>query len=413
MNPLSSLHLALAATLVLGIVQIGLGADWHVATNGAATQPGTAEAPWDIASALAGRQRVAPGDTVWLHGGTYKRPFEVGGMGWPLHLAGQLGRPVQVRARPGERVTLDGGLNIQPPATHLWVWDLELTVSDPRPAKPVPPDSSYRNVNRPWGGLNVYSGEDCKFINCVIHDNSQGVSWWVASSNSELHGCILYDNGWAGTDRGHGHAIYTQNRDGVKTISDCLFTGGFGYTLHAYGSGRAFVDHYRVEGNVAYEAHTFLIGGGRPSQDIRVVTNLLHRVPLQLGYSAPTNHDCEVLGNLIVNADLTINRFGQIRQEGNRVLAKGASRPPGAEVWLRPNRYAPGRAHLAILNWDRREAVAVDFGSFLQRGDRVRLMNPRDFYGAPALTTVSDGGPIRVPTPDEFAAFVVLKETRP
>src|SRR5207253_3191665 len=118
-------------------------------------------------------------------------------------------------------------------------------------------------------------------INLVIHDNSQGVSWWSESKDSELYGCILFDNGWAGTDRGHGHAVYTQNKDGTKTIADCIFTGGYGYSLHAYGSSRADVDNYLIVGNIAYNADTFLIGGGKPSHHIRVFENLLYGVPMR------------------------------------------------------------------------------------------------------------------------------------
>ena len=88
-----------------------------------------------------------------------------------------------MRAWQGRQVTIDGGLDVQPPSTHLWIWDLEILVSEPRPPSPIAPDATYPNVNRPWGGLNVSSGKACKFINLVIHDNTQGVSWWVASHN--------------------------------------------------------------------------------------------------------------------------------------------------------------------------------------------------------------------------------------
>ena len=172
------------------------------------------------------------------------------------------------------------------------------------------------------------AGTGCKFINLVLHDNSQGVSWWAGSTDSELYGCIIYDNGWAGTDRGHGHAIYTQNRDGTKTIDDCILTGGYGYTLHAYGSDRAFVDHYTVEGNIAYAAGTFLIGGGRPSRGIRVRDNVLHGVAMQLGYAAPSNEDCVGRDNLIIDGGLSINRFSRVDNQGNLVLAKGARARP-------------------------------------------------------------------------------------
>jgi len=393
----------------LPFVPYASAADRHVAVNGSPAGQGTLGSPWDIASALGGRHTVQAGDTLWLQRGTYKRLFENTGMGWPVRLVGRADAPLHVRAVPGERVTIDGGLNVQPPSTHLWIWDLEILVSEPRPEKPVPPDSTYLNVNRPWGGLNVYSGEGCKFINLVIHDNSQGVSWWAGSSNSELHGCILYDNGWAGTDRGHGHAIYTQNRDGLKTVSDCIFTGGFGYTLHAYGSSRAFVDNYLVEGNMAYDAHAFLIGGGRPSHGIRVFTNFFFGVPVQLGYSAPTNADCAVRGNVIVNAGLSINRFGQVTQENNLVVGRNDPRPTGIGVVLRPNKYEANRAHLAIFNWERKPVVSADVSSFLKPGDKFVVLNPRDFFGAPVLSGIADGQLLRIPVSGDFAAFVLLR----
>jgi len=283
-------------------------------------------------------------------------------------------------------------------------------VSEPRPDHPIPPDPTYRSVNRPWGGLNVNCGAGCKYINLVIHDNCQGVSFWSGATDSELYGCLIYDNGWAGTDRGHGHAIYTQNRTGVKTIADCIMTGGYGYTLHAYGSSRADVDNYQVEGNICYNAGEFLIGGGKPSHNIRVLDNTLYGVNMRLGYNAPYNEDCELRHNRIVNGRLTINEYRKVVNEGNLVVGKEDARPPGTRVILRPNRYDPRRAHLALFNWDRQPAVAVDLSSWLKRGQRYRLLDPRDFYGKPVHAGTSNGRPIQVPMEGEFAAFVLMKD---
>ena len=44
-----------------------------------------------------------------------------------------------------------------------------------------------------------------------------------------------------------------------------MMTGGYGYTLHAYGSKQAYVDNYVVRRNVCYNGGPFLIGGGRPA----------------------------------------------------------------------------------------------------------------------------------------------------
>jgi hypothetical protein len=293
---------------------------------------------------------------------------------------------------------------------HLWIWDLEITVSEPRPEKPVPPDPSYKNVNRPWGGLNVYSGSGCKFINLIIHDNSQGVSWWTPSKDSELHGCIIYDNGWAATDRGHGHAIYTQNNEGVKRISDGIFMGGFAYSLHAYGSSRADVNNYRVENNIFHDSGPFLIGSGKPSHRIQVFTNFLYRVPMRLGYNAPYNEDCEVRGNVIVNAALSINKYKQVVQEDNVVLTKDDPRPLTSKIILRPNKYDPHRANLVVLNWTQQAVVSVDASAFLKINEKYRLITPRDFFGKPVLAGNYEGRPLRVPVPGEFAAFVLMKE---
>jgi hypothetical protein len=385
----------------------GNAAEWYVAPQGTPVSKGTKEAPWDIESTLQGRQPVKPGDTILLLGGTYRRrPAEQ----FEVKLISMEGAPIHVRPAPGERARIDGGLAVHNPTTHVWIWDLELFVSEPQPEKPVGPGSHPKDFARPWGGLNVHGGSHCKFLNLVIHECRQGVSWWSGSRDSELYGCIIYDNGWPAVDRGHGHAVYTQNGEGIKTISDCILTGGHSYTMHAYGSSRADVSNYLVEGNICYSAGPFLVGGGKPSKNIRVVNNYLHGVLMRIGYTAPYNEDCEVRDNVIVNGGLQITKYQKVINEGNLVVPKEAKRPAGALVVLRPNKYAQDRAHLAVFNWENKPVVAVDPGGFLKRGEAFRLLNPRDAFGRPVLTGKYDGRPIDVPVTGEFAAYLVLRE---
>jgi hypothetical protein len=249
----------------------------------------------------------------------------------------------------------------------------------------------------------------------VIHDNAQGISFWSGATDSEVHGCLIYDNGWDAPDRGHGHAVYTQNKQGTKVISDCVMTGGYSYTMHAYGSSRAYVDNYVVEGNVCYDAGTFLIGGGRPSRNIRASENCLYGVNMQIGYSAPYNEDCEIRDNVILDGGLHIKNYQKVVEEGNLVLGANDPRPTeqDARVELRPNRYDPSRANVAIFNWAKKPAVEVSPEPFLKTGDRYRLLNPRDFFGQPVLAGRFDGSPIRVAIEGEFAAFVLVRESPP
>jgi len=148
-------------------------------------------------------------------------------------------RPDRSQSPFRQRVTIDGGLAVQNPAAHVWIWDLEILVSEPDTSKdrPVTAGSHPEDFKRPWGGLNVLGGSGCKYINLVIHDCRQGVSFWSGATDSELHAASSTTT-VGRTDRGHGHAIYTQNQDGVKTISDCIMTRGRSYTMHAYGSSR-------------------------------------------------------------------------------------------------------------------------------------------------------------------------------
>jgi len=422
--------------VLLCTVSSGWAADWYVSVDGKTAGDGSIERAWDLGSVLGGRKKeVRPGDTVWIGEGTYKFPDrKLASSGFEVKLAGVKGKPIVVRAVSGKRVTIDGGLSVRSPSAYLWIRDLEIIVSENLPggrSRVLDEGGSHpKSYARPWGGLNVYAGKGCKYIGLVIHDNAQGISWWKGSTDSEVYGCIIYDNGWKGPDRGHGHAIYTQNSEGVKTISDCIMTGGYAQTMHAYGSKRAYVDNYLITGNIAYAGGRFLVGGGRPSKGIRVIENMLHGLAMQIGYNAPHNEDCEVRDNVIIGGALSIVRYRKAVRSGNLVVAPRADCPAEAQgrVIVRGNKYDANRAHVAIFNWAQKDSVLLRAGTvrdihpdttkgartylrqFLKRGDTYRLMDPRDFYGKPVLKGTYDGKAIKAPIKGrKFAAMVLLK----
>ena len=63
----------------LGIaVGAAFGREIHVGPRGSPGGDGSRARPLDLATAISDAERVQPGDTVWLTGGTYRGPFDIG-----------------------------------------------------------------------------------------------------------------------------------------------------------------------------------------------------------------------------------------------------------------------------------------------------------------------------------------------
>ena len=71
--------------------------------------------------------------------------------------------------------------------------------------------------------------------------------------------------------------------------------------------------------------------------------------------------------------------------------------PTTPRVFVRPNKYEPGRATIVVYNWGRQPAVPVDVSSVVRVGARYELRNVQDLFGAPVLTGVYAGGRIEIP----------------
>jgi len=100
------------------------------------------------------------------------------------------------------------------------------------------------------------------------------------------------------------------------------------------------------------------------------------------------------------------------------------------QIFVRPNRYEPGRANIVVYNWDNSLKVSVDVRSLLDVGAAYEVRNAQDFFSPPVLTGTFDGQPLQLPmtgltvarpmaalrtpppTGPAFNVFVLLPKTR-
>ena len=396
---------------------------WHVTTGGSAAGDGSMAAPWDLASVLSGDVTVEPGATVWVHGGTYAGTFRA-------RLRGTTEAPIVVRAWPGDRATLDGAGSGEPvlavDGEYAWYWGLEITNSDTENRVTTMTGSSPSDIVR-GGGVNVVGAStDVRFINLAIHDTAQGIGFWTPAVDSEVYGSLVWANGWDAPDRAHGHAIYTQNMTGTKRIEENVLFHGFSYGVHAYTEGGA-IQGFTFRGNVVFQTGTptagpreggqdFLVGGGQPAARISVSENFgwsndRGRTVFRLGYSAD-NEDIVMTGNYIAGETSFGAPWATVTMIDNTFIGavSGTVDPaahadndyldaPPAEtaVFVRPNRYEDGRAHVIVYNWAGLAEVEVDLSAVLGPGAAYAIRNAQDFYGDPVASGVYGGGAVTVP----------------
>jgi hypothetical protein len=77
---------------------------YYLAPNGSDSAAGTMAAPFG--TILGASRHLAPGDTLWVRGGTYHDP---GGHDWARTASGTAAAPITVAAYPGESPVFDGG----------------------------------------------------------------------------------------------------------------------------------------------------------------------------------------------------------------------------------------------------------------------------------------------------------------
>lgn len=418
-------------------------ADFYVSPTGSSGNNGSLNSPWDLQTALNHPSAVKPGDTIWLRGGQYTGLFT-------SRLTGTAASYITVRQYAGERAILasnvrgDGINTLTQSGAYVNFWGFELmnTVTQ-RITDNV---GSNHGETRPSGSVTDPNGagHHNRFINLLIHDNGSGIGFWSTNvaDDSEMYGNIIFNNGWKSTkDRppygGHGHGVYGQNRYGVKRLTDNIAFNGYNQGLQIYGSGdNSYINNFIVEGNMVFNSgilqgdfeRNVLFGGGITCVGHQIMSNFLYmpltsgQQSLNVGYNSDLGcDDVLVKDNYIAGATVMANNknlsligntfIGSIRFDPTNTPSNSLSgypgninipygtRPTGTRVFVRPNRFEPGRGHIAVYNWDRLDTVSLDLSSIMGVGTAYEIRDVQNYFGAPVLTGTYTGGNVTVTLP--------------
>ena len=359
-------------------------AGYYVAPNGTSGGNGSLSQPWDLRSALSGGKSIAPGDTVWVRGGTYRTGELLS------YVQGTSAARVVVRAYPGERATIDGYLAVF--GAYATFWGLEVMNSNPVASGAL--------------GINV-KAPGSRFINLIVHDaGASGMGVWVEAPDAEVYGSLVYNNG---THPNLDHGIYTQNQSGLRRIRDNVIFNNWTYGLHAYSSTQGFLTNIELDGNVSFNNGTtgtwgtapdYLVGGV-PASGIKVTNNLSYRrndgeTTARFGYGGTNSQDLTLTGNYFVGPMDLLN-WASVSQSGNTLVPSSSPPSSGTKVVVRRNAYEAGRANVIAYDWSGQASVSVDLSGVLQAGDAYEVRNVMSFFGTPVAQGVYGGGAIQIP----------------
>ncbi len=390
--------------------ELAAGSEYFAAPSGSPSGEGSLADPWDLQTALSHPAVVQPGDTIWLRDGIYTGLYT-------SSLNGKEGSPIILRSFPGESAVIDTQARSTDQNAFVirghwtYYWDFELMNS--------------RLLDR-GGGIEFAGGRNNKLINLVIHDMARSNSF---GDSNEIYGTVLYNNG---VDGASGHQLYVQNDDASQParIVDSIIFNGFAFGIHAYADGVGQLNGIHMIGNVWFNSgaaqsignrkDNVLVGGVNGSSNILLQENMgwafsPSERSVSLGRYTDLNQDVTLIDNYLVGDTRFYNTWQSVMMRGNTFYGMSpgegtnfdptqfpdnvylTARPTGAQIFIRPNQYEQGRAHIVVYNWDLVSTVNVDLNDLLVPGDEYEVRNAQNYFSPPVVSGIYSGGHVPLP----------------
>lgn len=246
---------------------------------------GTIASPYTM---LEGIKVAVKGDTLLLRGGVYTGHFTI---------VSDSPDPVTISPYSNEKPIIHGSLTLQ---GDSWIIQgLEIF------------DSAYvdRTISNGKSAISA-DANHLKVINCILHDNAQGLTSSPNVTDLLVYGTLMFHNGWLPnmTDvQGHGTYPQNANLSGRKTFKHCIsFNNGYGYVLWG-ASGE--VNNFTVEECAGFgggwiwrdsNAPNLLMGGQSANQGHRLLNSIFFDGTVQIGYGTGNDvTDTQMIGNIL------------------------------------------------------------------------------------------------------------------
>src|SRR5437867_1936882 len=342
------------------------------APAGTSRGDGSRDRPWDLATALSGgRGRVQPGDTIWLRGGTYTGNFDG-------TLTGTSAAPIVVRQYPGERATIDGNLHVH--GAYAIYWGFEITQSNPA-----------GDANDAYG-IHVYAGSRHPFLSNVHVRGNTAFNTGAISREGPQDANLLI-----------GGDVLTEHMSADSNL--LYFPGTTGRNLRL-GMPRGDNRDILVRGNYVVGGAVTLLMAGWVKADVvdnefvgsADMVDLTARGPLAAHTWRHNTYGRDPAARAWHYQGSAYDLASWEAATGlGRTGTASAAPPTTPRVFVRPNKYEPGRATIVVYNWGHRPRVSVDVSSALRVGARFELRNVQDLFGPPVLSGAYAGGTIDIP----------------
>ena len=243
----------------------------HQETPGKQAGDGSLNSPWDLQTALnQSTDVINGGDTIWLHEGIYNGRFV------STIKSGIKGKFITVSAYKKDKVVLNGNINsdlksvLQVKGKQVIYKNFEITFKGN--FSRIQGDKNFSRVN----GLSHVSGENCKFINLIIHNvPGSGIGSWKATGGTLISDCIIYNNGYYSKKRGSGVGIYVQNMsNATRTIKNNIIFNNYYKGIEVWSAAKksniSYVKNVLISSNIIFNHG---LPTGKNKDNLLIATN--------------------------------------------------------------------------------------------------------------------------------------------